>query len=115
MELVDMKKIKFKWDLTKLFQRRVLEKKDEKVLDTSGIVTELNDDPHINRYLITVDSNGTTLQTVNVEGKALIDSEAARNLVRDMNQMTVRMNEMVRRMGVLKGACNTERLNKSID
>jgi len=52
-------------------------------------VTELNDDPHITRYLITVDSNGTTLQTVNVEGKALIDSEAARNLVRDMNQMRI--------------------------
>lgn len=30
MELVDIKKIKFKWDLTKLFQRRVLEKKDER-------------------------------------------------------------------------------------
>ncbi|QUM80336.1 hypothetical protein HWV01_08580 [Moritella sp. 5] len=52
---------------------------------------------------------------MNVEGKSLIDSEAARNLVRDMNQMTVRMNEMVRRMGVLSGSCNTERLDKSID
>ncbi|QUM85446.1 hypothetical protein [Moritella sp. 28] len=110
-----MRKVKFNWSLSKIFQRRILENKDDQVLDTSGIVTALNDDPHITRYLITVDSNGTTLQTMNVEGKSLIDSEAARNLVRDMNQMTVRMNEMVRRMGVLKGACNTERLDKSID
>lgn len=76
--------------------------------DASSIITELNDEPRTNRYLITVDGNGTTLETVNVEGKALIDSEAARNLVRNMNQMT-------RRMGVLKGACNTKRLDKSID
>ncbi|SGY96022.1 hypothetical protein [Moritella viscosa] len=110
-----MKKIKFKWDFTKLFQRRVLENKDDQILDTSGIVTELNDDPHTTRYLITVDSNGTTLETVHVEGKALIDSEAARNLVRDMGQMRGRMDEMIRRMGVLKGACNTERLDKPID
>jgi len=35
--------------------------------------------------------------------------------MRDMGQMRGRMDEMIRRMNVLNGACHTERLDKPID
>ncbi len=80
-----------------------------------SIITELSLEPNMTRYLITVDSHGAKLQPIDVSGKSLVDAEAARNLVRDMSQMSRRMNEMVRRMGVLSGDCDVARLDKPID
>lgn len=80
-----------------------------------SIITELHLEPNMTRYLITVDGHGAKMQPMDVTGKSLVDAEAARNLVRDMNQMYQRMDEMVHRMGVLSGNCDVKRLDKRID
>lgn len=80
-----------------------------------SIITELNLEPNMTRYLVTVDGSGAQMQPMDVTGKSLVDAQAARNLVRDINQMQLRMAEMVRRMGVLDGNCDVKRLDKRID
>lgn len=80
-----------------------------------SIITELSIEPNMTRYLITVDGHGAKMQPMDVTGKSLVDAQAARNLVRDMYQMQLRMAELTRRMGILDGNCDVKRLDKRID
>ena len=49
------------------------------------------------RYLITVDGSGAKMQPMDVTGKSLVDAQAARNLVRDMNQtVTVMCRDLIK-------------------
>ncbi|MGR6780667.1 hypothetical protein ACU5B6_25280 [Moritella viscosa] len=50
-----------------------------------------------------------------ISGKSLVYAEAARQLVRDMNQMQRRMQEMTRCMGILSGDCDIKCLRKKIN
>jgi len=49
---------------------------------------------------------------MDVTAKSLVDTEATRNLVYDMNQS---MGEMVRLVGILNGNCDVKRSDKRID
>lgn len=64
------------------------------------------------RYLISVDVHGMKIQLMDVTDKSLVDAES---LVRDMSLMYKCMGELVRRVGILNGNCNTARVDNRID